>query len=88
MLNGPPGINKNYSISSILLPKSRFLGNYPHGFSLSHLQNKLIRPKTFQLKRSITQKNINYITGGSIYLVDIWGRKSQEFTFDFEENAE
>jgi hypothetical protein len=77
VLNGPPGINKNYLISSILLPKSKFLANYPHGFSLSHLHNKLIRPTTIQFKRSISQKNINYITGGSIHLIDIWGRKSQ-----------
>lgn len=68
--SGPPGCSSNYSITSLLHPKSSFLANYPEEVVLRHLQGKLIKLSSFSLHRSSHRKNINYILEGEVYLVD------------------
>lgn len=62
--SGPPGCSSNYSITSLLHPKSSFLANYPQAVVLRHLHNKLISATALTLHRSSQRKNINYITEG------------------------
>ena len=59
--SGPPGCSSNYSITSLLTPKSSFLANYPQELKLRHLHNKLIKLSTFTLHRSSHRKNMNFI---------------------------
>lgn len=85
MESGPPGCSSNYSITSILHPKSTFLANYPQEVILKNLHGKLIKPSSLTLHRSSHRKNINYITEGEIYLIDQWGTHSAREKFSFSE---
>lgn len=83
--SGPPGCSSNYSITSLLHPKSSFLANYPQQVVLKHLHNKLIQLSSFTLHRSSHRKNINYIIEGEIFLIDEWGASSPKQHFEFAE---
>ncbi len=81
--SGPPGCSSNYSITSLLHPKTAFLANYPQPIVLRHLHNKLIHATSLTLHRSSHRKNINYITSGEVYLIDQWGTHSDSKSFAF-----
>ena len=84
MESGPPGCSSNYSITSMLKPKSSFLANYPAKVIFRHLHSKLIRLTSFTLHRSSHRKNVNYIQEGEIYLVDESGNESKRVSFAFD----
>jgi hypothetical protein len=79
----PPGVNRNYSISSLLLSSGSFLGNYPQGLMMRHLHGKVINVRSFKLKRCVNRKNVNYIEKGSIIFKDVWGHNSKKYQFEF-----
>lgn len=77
----PPGVNKNYSISSLLISNSSFLGNYPQGIMMRHLHNLVMNVRSFKLRRCVNRKNVNYIERGWIIFKDVWGHDSEKFHF-------
>lgn len=81
--SGPPGCSSNYSITSLLNPRTSFLANYPQPIVLRHLHNKLIHAVSLIIHRSSHRKNINYITSGEVYLIDKWGYHSAIRLFSF-----
>lgn len=81
--HGPPGVNKNYTIASILGPNGSFLANYPQGLRLRHLHNLVMSVSSIKLRRCVHRKNINYIVEGVIYFRDIWGNASEAYPFKF-----
>jgi hypothetical protein len=74
--SGPPGCSSNYSVTSLLHPRSSFLANYPQEIVLRHLHNKLIKLNSFTLHRSSHRKNINYILEGEVYMINEFGEQS------------
>jgi hypothetical protein len=86
--NGPPGVNKNYLLTSILQPHASFLGNYPHGVRMRHIQGLLMKIENISLDRCIGRRNINVIESGSVCFRDLWGNYSKCIPFSFEEGQE
>jgi hypothetical protein len=86
--HGPPGVNRNYLLSSVLEPNSAFLGNYPHGLRLRHIHNLLLQPTSLTVKRCSSRKNINYVKSGFIGLSDSWGCYSVPISFEFKDGQD